>query len=183
MYFYIFENLLNVWPYRIKLSSHICFCICSFLRFYLFILERGDGRKKEKNINVWLLLTCPPMGTWPTTQACALTGNQTSDPLAQRLMFNPLSHTSQGSASAFNLLCYHPSWNHTKTLDLYSWETKGEEANTITALLEKWLIPHGLLKHISGMPRVPGPHCENPRYVVLFCELTECKTPCKNDGK
>ena len=30
------------------------------------------------------------------TQACALTGNQTSDPLVDRLVLNPLSHTSQG---------------------------------------------------------------------------------------
>ena len=38
----------------------------------------------------------PPTGTWPATQACALTGNQTSDPLVHRLALNPLSHTSQG---------------------------------------------------------------------------------------
>ena len=34
----------------------------------------------------------PLLETWPTTQACALTGNQTSDPLVPRLAFNPLSH-------------------------------------------------------------------------------------------
>ena len=35
-----------------------------FLRFYLFV-ERGEGRKKERerNINVWLLLTRPLGGT------------------------------------------------------------------------------------------------------------------------
>ena len=40
---------------------------------YLF-LERGEGREKERerNINVWLPLTYPPLGTWPATQACAL---------------------------------------------------------------------------------------------------------------
>ena len=31
--------------------------------------------------NMWLPLTWSPLGTWPTTQACALTGNWTSDPL------------------------------------------------------------------------------------------------------
>ena len=36
----------------------------------------------------------PLLGTWPTTQARALTGNQTSDPLVRRLALNPLSHTS-----------------------------------------------------------------------------------------
>ena len=68
-----------------------------FFRFYLF-LERGEGREKERerNTNVWLPLTCPQLGTWPTIQACALTGNQTSNTLVPRPALNPLSHTSQG---------------------------------------------------------------------------------------
>ena len=37
----------------------------------------------------------PLLGTWPATQACALTGNQTGDPLVHRLELSPLSHTSQ----------------------------------------------------------------------------------------
>ena len=51
---------------------------------YLF-LERGEGKEKERerNINVWLPLECPPPGTWPATQAWALTGNRTSGPLVQ----------------------------------------------------------------------------------------------------
>ena len=36
-----------------------------------------------------------PPGTWPATQACALTGNGTGDPLVHGLGLNPLSHTSQ----------------------------------------------------------------------------------------
>ena len=52
----------------------------SFLKFffkgfiYLF-LERGEGweKERERNINVWLPLARPLLGTWPTTQACALT--------------------------------------------------------------------------------------------------------------
>ena len=42
---------------------------------------------------MWLPFTRPPVGTWPTTQACALTGNRTHDPLVRRLVLNPLSHT------------------------------------------------------------------------------------------
>ena len=38
----------------------------------------------------------PLLGAWPTTQAYALTGNQTIDPLVRKPAFNPLSHTSQG---------------------------------------------------------------------------------------
>ena len=69
---------------------------------YLF-LQRGEGREKErkKNIIVWSPLTCPLLGTWPATQACALTGNRTSDPLVHRPALNPLSHTSQGRTSLF----------------------------------------------------------------------------------
>ena len=36
-------------------------------------------------------LACPKLGTWPTTQAYALTGNRTSDPLVRRLALNPLT--------------------------------------------------------------------------------------------
>ena len=46
--------------------------------FPLFVFRGGgEGREKERerNIGVWLLLTCSPLGTWPATQACALTGN------------------------------------------------------------------------------------------------------------
>ena len=54
-----------------------------FFRFYLFIFREGEGREKERerNINVWLPLTWSPLETGPATQACALTGNLTSDPL------------------------------------------------------------------------------------------------------
>ena len=41
-------------------------------------------------------LTHPQLGTWPTTQARALTGNRTGHLLVCRPELNPLSHTSQG---------------------------------------------------------------------------------------
>ena len=50
----------------------------------------------ERNINVWLPLTHPLLGTWSATQAGALNGNQTGDRLVHRLVLNPLSHTRQG---------------------------------------------------------------------------------------
>ena len=70
-----------------------------FLRFYFYLfLERWESREKERerNINMWLPLTHPLLGTWPATQACVLTGNPTRDPLFHRPALNPLSHTSQG---------------------------------------------------------------------------------------
>ena len=52
--------------------------------------------EREGNINVWLPFAYPLLGTWPATQARALTGNQTRAPLVRRLALSPLSHTSQG---------------------------------------------------------------------------------------
>ena len=64
--------------------------------FICFFRQGGREREREQNTNVWLPLAHPPLGTWPATQACALTGNQFSDPLACRPALSPLSHTSQG---------------------------------------------------------------------------------------
>ena len=70
-----------------------------FLYFKDFIyFYRGEGKEKERerNINVWLPLARPLLGTWPAFQACALTGNPISNPLVHRPRLNPLSHKSQG---------------------------------------------------------------------------------------
>ena len=71
-----------------------------FKRFYLF-LERGKRRekKRERNINVWLLFEYPLLEAWPAPQACFLTGNWTSNTLVCRPALNQLSHTSQGRKS------------------------------------------------------------------------------------
>ena len=53
-----------------------------------------EERKKKRNVNVWLPPKYPLLGTWPAPQLCALTGNQTGDPLVHRPVLNPLSHTS-----------------------------------------------------------------------------------------
>ena len=68
--------------------------IILFLNILFF---RGEGREKERerNISVWWLLTHPPPGTWPTTQACALTGNRTGGLQAGA---GPLSNTSQADS-------------------------------------------------------------------------------------
>ena len=60
--------------------------------------REGEGREKERerNIIVWLPLARPLLGTWPATQACALTGNRTSKPLVHRPALSPLSNTTQG---------------------------------------------------------------------------------------
>ena len=68
-----------------------------FLKDFIYLfLERGEGKEKERerHINVWLPVILPVLGTWPATQACALTGNRTSDPLVHRPVLNPLSYAS-----------------------------------------------------------------------------------------
>ena len=62
-----------------------------FFLDYLFIFREkgreGKEKERERNINVWLPLARPLLGTWPATQACALTGNRTHD----LLVCSPLS--------------------------------------------------------------------------------------------
>ena len=83
-----------------------------FLKDFIYLfLNRGEGR--EGNINVWLPLTCPLLGAWPTNQARALTGNRTGNPLVLRLALNPLRHTSQGyyffsGSFAHTCFCFQP---------------------------------------------------------------------------
>ena len=73
-------------------------CFPLYFFFKILFLDRGEGKEKERerNINVWLPLTHHLLGSWPATQACALTGNQTGDLLVRRPALNSLSHTSQG---------------------------------------------------------------------------------------
>ena len=57
--------------------------LIDFLKdFYLFIF-RQRGREEEKHQCVVASHT-PSPGTWPATQACALIGNGTSDPLGSQ---------------------------------------------------------------------------------------------------
>ena len=69
------------WPSSLLLYKSITafFLTFFFLKIcYLFYFYREGkgGRKREKNVNVWLPITRPPLGTSPTTQAYALSGNQ-----------------------------------------------------------------------------------------------------------
>ena len=68
---------------------------CLFLNFIYLLLHRGDGRERGKHQRV-VVSPSFPIGDWPETLACALTGNPTGDPLVHRPALNPLSHTIQG---------------------------------------------------------------------------------------
>ena len=54
----------------------------------------------ERNIDL-LPLAHLQLGTWLTTQACALTRNWTGDLSVHRPVLNPLSHISQGNSLFF----------------------------------------------------------------------------------
>ena len=83
--------------------NSLCIIFFKKKRFLKIYFKEGKGERKERNLSVWLPLLRLPLGTWPTTQACALTGNGTDDPLVCRPALSPLSHTNQGSISF--LLC------------------------------------------------------------------------------
>ena len=41
---------------------------------FIYFKREGEGERERRNSNVWLLLACPLLGTWPETQAFALSG-------------------------------------------------------------------------------------------------------------
>ena len=87
---------------------------------FIYFRERGrEGERKEKARERKLLML-PQQGTWPTTQACALTGNGTGDPSICRPAVNPLSHTGQGRmCTTYSIICIllTPSHKSSSTKD------------------------------------------------------------------
>ena len=78
-----------------KLTKRICF-FKDWLIDWLIDLERGEGREKERERNIYrLLLVCALTRTEPATQASALTRNQTGNLSFCRTTSYQLSHTSQ----------------------------------------------------------------------------------------
>ena len=97
----------------INQNSYISFFVVLFLNILFIYFFRQRGRKGEREGDkhqyaretlISRLLHAPPQpGTWPATQACALTENLTSDqPSPCGRTPNTLSHTSQGSFSFLN---------------------------------------------------------------------------------
>ena len=90
--FWLLFYLLLERERNINLLFHLIYAFIGrffFKKYFIYLFsERGEGKKKEqeRNINVWLHLA--PLGTWLATQACALTGNQTGDPLICRPTLN-----------------------------------------------------------------------------------------------
>ena len=93
-----FAHCLGEWSISARRILPHSLTIMGLCHAWFIFRERGQEGERERNINVWLPLVCPPLGAWPATQACALSGNRTCDPLLCSLAFSPLSHTSQGCA-------------------------------------------------------------------------------------
>ena len=80
---------------KLKSRDKFIYLLKDFI--HSFPEKEGKEKERERNINVWLPSERPQLETWPTTQACVPTGNQTSDPLVHSPVLNPLSHSNQGS--------------------------------------------------------------------------------------
>ena len=73
---FYYGHILPV-PALLLNKTFLCgFTFYFFKDFTYLLLERGEGREKERKRNIsWLPFTRPQLGTWPSTQACALMGN------------------------------------------------------------------------------------------------------------
>ena len=99
------SNIFSVWwDNRCLFSVLLCF----FKDFIYLFLEGKGGRKRrretvkcEQNVGQ-LPIARPQQGTWPATQACAATGNQTSDLLLCRVDTQP-TEPHQSGQFCFNL--------------------------------------------------------------------------------
>ena len=115
---------------------------------YLF-LERGEGKEKERerNINMWLPFTCPLLGTWPATQACALTGNRTCDPLVRSPYSVHWATPARAKPILLTTKLYNCSTNmcfvlcYSKKIRLFLWVGSGTNADTKYTQSRETLIP------------------------------------------
>ena len=142
------------WLFCISIGKTVSFAF--FKKDFIYFIFRGEGREKERarNINVCLPLANSQLGTWPGTQACALTGNQTGNPLVPRPALSPQSHNMQGS-SGFLI----------PQIKFYWWQLPGH------LLLNKCQAFDSLIE-VSLWHLIPQPHIhqplQHPEYYLLF---------------
>ena len=80
-----------------------------FKDFIYLFLERGERRETERERHQCVVTSHMHtlLGTWPATQAWALTGNRTGDPLVGSPALNPLSQSSHGKSYFFYLTYFY----------------------------------------------------------------------------
>ena len=117
-----------------------------------------------------LSCTPSPLGTWPATQAYALTENRTSNSLVHRPALSPLSHTHQGS---FCLSVPHSSWCWVVagTSTQSSVARNLEEQQMPSAQSCCWLSPCGPELCVTQSP--PSTHCSQQ----LSCRTARGQKP------
>ena len=120
---------------------YILFYLFIFKDFIYLFLERGEGREKERerNIDAWVPLVCSPLGTWPTTQACALTRSRRGVPLLCSMVLSPLRQASQGVM--YVLIDHAGGWSknqQVKAVKLGGVCCRGMEERQWWLRLEKW---------------------------------------------
>ena len=81
---------------RVFISSTSLSGSLLFIHLFIFRQRVRKGERKGEKHQCVVASHAPPTGDLACTQACALTGNRTSDPLVHKLALNPLSHISQG---------------------------------------------------------------------------------------
>ena len=89
-------------PFAQKVNSVQCPpCLFSFkiplsYFFNTLFLERGREGERERNIIVWLPLTCLLLGTWPATQARALDWELNQRPFGSQTGTQPIKPHQPG---------------------------------------------------------------------------------------
>ena len=151
---------------------------------------------------MWLPLMRPLLGIWPATQACALAGNQTADPLVCRRALNPLSHTSQGTSSYFSLSDKYVVIAHCGLICFYLMANDVDDLHTclfpicISSLVDpscfvnKVLLEHNhthsfmyhlcLLLHCNSRTEHCNRHCmaTSPKYLLPCPSQRHSAHPC-----
>ena len=117
LHMYVYVQILYIFTIFVNISYNIYtyfFFLESFFIIIIFYFQtRGREGEREGEKHQCVVASCtPPTGgaTWPATQACALIGNQTGDPLVHRPVLNPLSHASQGYTD-FYTVCLYPGYH------------------------------------------------------------------------
>ena len=84
----------------------------------------------------------PPTGdlTWPATQACALIGNQTSDPLVLRTALSPLSHMPHQTGLFIQIFIEDLMCSR------HCFFCARDTAESIVKSLLSWIIVYGLIR-------------------------------------
>ena len=149
-----------------------------FQRFYLFIFrERGREEDRGRNINVWLPLTCPLLGTWPATQACALTGNWISDSFVSRLALNPLSTPARALRIFFNTSFFYYYCSSTLVSIFILPHTFPPHSSLPPTLKPTpFGFVHGSFMHVPWwpFPYFPPFTPSSPLWLVSACSLFQC---------